>query len=137
MSLLTPDVFTLDYRGDQHLLVARWLQPVDLPAIKASYEAIMQLAQAQHNCRHWLLDMRRRTLGDPAGLEWFGREFSPQLVAKLGGPVFVAYFAMIDQAVARTHEGIGPSIAEGELGGAHYHYFNREDEALAWLAKQP
>ena len=131
------EVFTLDYNSFQRVLVARWLQPTELADIKASYEAILAAAQANDNCRHWLLDIRRRPVGDAAGLEWFRHEFSGRLMPTLGGPVFIAYFAMVNQADVLQFAGVRDSIAEGEASGGHYHYFNREDEALAWLAKQP
>ena len=81
---LPAEVFTLDYRPDQGLLIARWLQPL-----------------------------------------------------ALGGPLFVAYFAMINQEAVGTNAALVSSIAQGASEGAHYQYFNREDEALAWLAQQP
>lgn len=137
VSAPVPDAFSLEYIAEQHLLVARWLQPMELADLKQSYEAILEAALANGNCRHWLLDVRRRPVGDATALEWFGQEFSPRLLNALGGPLFAAYFAMIDDLAARDHEGIQKSIAEGELGGTHYHYFNREGEALAWLASQP
>jgi hypothetical protein len=137
MHSIASEIFTLDYNSFQRVLVARWLQPTELADIKASYEAVLAAAQANDNCRHWLLDVRRRSVGDAAGLEWFRQEFSGRLMPTLGGPVFIAYFAMIDQAAALQVAGVSDSIAEGEAKGGHYYYFNREDEALAWLAKQP
>ena len=131
------DAFTLAYHPDQRLLVARWLQPLELPELKASYEAILSTALANGNCRHWLLDVRRRPIGNTAGLEWFRREFGPRLVGALGGPLFVAYFSMITQAATTDIWQLQASIEEGERGGAHYHYFNLEAEALAWLASRP
>lgn len=133
----TPDTFSLEYWAEQQLLVARWLQPLELPDLQRSYEAILSAAEANGNCRHWLLDMRRRTLGDPAGLAWFNQDFGPRLVPTLGGPVFVAYFAMVNHAAAQADTALSRSIEQGAVGGAHYRYFNREDEALAWLAQQP
>lgn len=137
MHSIDSEIFTLEYNSFQRVLVARWLQPVELADIKASYEAILAAAQANDNCRHWLLDIRRRPVGDAAGLEWFRHEFSGRLMPTLGGPVFIAYFAMISQADALQLVGVRDSIREGETAGGHYHYFNREDEALAWLAQQP
>jgi hypothetical protein len=134
---LPAEVFILDYRPDQALLIARWLRPLTLLELQTSYEAILAAAQAHGSCRHWLLDVRRRATGDPAAMQWFGREFSPRLLAALGGPLFAAYFGMITQDVAKDIAALRANIEQGELNGAHYHYFNREDEALAWLAQQP
>jgi len=137
MHSIASEIFTLDYNSFQRVLVARWLQPTELADIKASYEAVLAAAQANNNCRHWLLDVRRRSVGDAAGLAWFRQEYSGRLMPTLGGPVSIAYFAMIDQAAALQLADVSDSIAEGEKKGGHYYYFNREDEALAWLAKQP
>jgi len=134
---LPADAFTLDYRPEQALLVARWLQPLALPELQASYEAILAAAQAHGNCRRWLLDVRRRSTGDAAALVWFGQQFSPRLLPALGGPLFAAYFSMITQDVAKDIAALRENIVQGELSGAHYYYFNREDEALAWLTQQP
>ncbi|NML67475.1 hypothetical protein HHL22_19915 [Hymenobacter sp. RP-2-7] len=134
---LPAEVFTLEYRPDQALLVARWLQPLALPELQASYEALLAAALTHANCRHWLLDVRRRPVGNLEALAWFRQQFSPRLVPALGGPLFVAYFAMVNQEALGTNSALLGSIAQGETEGAHYQYFNRENEALAWLAQQP
>jgi len=131
------DSFTLTYLPDQHLLIGRWLRPVSLPEIKAHYDELLQAAQAHGNCRHWLLDVRRRIINDPDAVRWFGEEFGPALPAVLGQPVVVAYFARVGQDVATTDPALWENIRQGSLQGAKYCYFDLESEALAWLAQQP
>ena len=131
------DSFTLTYLPDQHLLIGRWLRPVSLPEIKAHYDELLQAAQAHGNCRHWLLDVRRRIINDPDAVRWFGEEFGPALPAVLGQPVVVAYFARVGQDVATTYPALWENIRQGSLQGAKYCYFDLESEALAWLAQQP
>lgn len=133
----TNEDFTLEYRSDQRLLIGRWLRPMSLPELQATYESLLTAARANDNCRHWLLDVRRRGMGDEIAREWFGREFSPRLLLTLNGPAFVAYFGTITHEVATTMAVLGTNIEQGAQTGAHYRYFNREDEALAWLNKQP
>lgn len=133
----SPDSFTLSYLADQHLLIGRWLRPVALDALQTHYAALLEAAQAHDNCRHWLLDVRRRPINEPAAVRWFGEEFSPKLPVMLGRPVVIAYFAMVTQDAASEDPQLEQNIRQGALNGSYYHYFNQESEALAWLAQQP
>lgn len=133
---LSPHDFTLEYRPDTGILIGRWLQQLDLPAIKASYEALLAAAQAHGNCRCWLLDVRRRAAGDPQGTTWFGEYFIPRLLPALGGPVLFAYFAMIDHSTATSIQGVLQNVEQGQREQHQFRYFNQEGEALAWLANQ-
>jgi hypothetical protein len=133
----SPDGFTLTYLPDQHLLIGRWMRPATLAELQAHYAELLQAAQAHGNCRHWLLDVRRRTINDPEAARWFGEEFGPKLPTVLGQPVVVAYFARVGQDVAATDPTLGENIRQGYFHGAKYHYFDLESEALAWLAQQP
>jgi len=133
----SPDSFTLTYLADQHLLIGRWLRPVLLEELRSHYEALLEAAQAHGQCRHWLLDVRRRIINDPEAVAWFGHEFSPRLPAALGQPVVVAYFAMVNQESMHGEPALRENIRQGALQGSHYRYFNQESEALAWLAQQP
>jgi hypothetical protein len=132
-----PDGFTLAYLPDEHLLIGRWLRPATLPELQAHYAEMLQAAQAHGHCRHWLLDVRRRTINDPDAVHWFGEEFGPKLPAVLGQPVVIAYFARVGQDVATTDPALWENIRQGTFQGANYHYFDLESEALAWLRQQP
>lgn len=132
-----PDGFTLAYLPDQHLLIGRWLRPVTLTELQAHYGDLLQAAVAHGHCRHWLLDVRRRTINDPEAVHWFGEEFGPGLPAILGQPVVVAYFAMVGQDVATTDPDLWENIRQGSMQGANYCYFDQESEAMRWLAEQP
>jgi hypothetical protein len=133
----SPDSFTLSYLPDQGLLIGRWLRPVALAALQAHYAALLEAAQAHGNCRHWLLDVRRRQINEPAAVQWFGEVFSPPLPALLGRPVVIAYFSMVNQDFASEDPNLWENIKQGALQGSQYRYFNQESEALAWLAQQP
>ena len=133
----SPDSFSLTYMPDEHLLIGRWLRPVQLADIQTHYAAVLEAAQAHDNCRHWLLDVRRRQLNDPAVVRWFGQEFSPRLPALLGQPVVIAYFSMVNQDFASEDPNLWENIKQGAMQGSHYCYFNQESAALAWLAQQP
>jgi hypothetical protein len=119
------------------LLIGRWLRPVSLTEIKAHYDELLHAALANGNCRHWLLDVRRRVINDPEAVRWFGEEFGPKLPAVLGQPVVVAYFARVGQDVATTDLALWENIRQGSFQGAKYHYFDQESAAMEWLAQQP
>ncbi|GAA4494444.1 hypothetical protein GCM10023172_04560 [Hymenobacter ginsengisoli] len=131
-----PDSFTLDYRPEQRLLIGRWLRPVSLDEIKTHYAALLDAAVAHGNCRHWLLDVRRRDIYNAAAIAWFA-DFGHHLPEVLGGPVALAYFAMVDQAGAAANTGLDANIRQGAEQGSYYRYFNHEQEALTWLLAQP
>jgi hypothetical protein len=133
----SPDSFSLTYLPDERLLIGRWLRPVSLADIKTHYAALLEVAQAHDNCRHWLLDVRRRQLNDPAVVQWFGQEFSPKLPALLDQPVVIAYFSMVNQDFASEDPNLWENIKQGAMQGSRYCYFNQESEALAWLTQQP
>jgi hypothetical protein len=140
MQLLTtqdPSSFTLTYLADQHVLIGRWLRPVALHELQAHYQELLAAALANGRCRHWLLDVRRRSINDAAIVQWFGETFSPQLPQLLGQPVVVAYFAMVGQDVATADPALRKNIRQGSLQGAMYCYFDQEGEAMGWLAQQP
>jgi hypothetical protein len=132
-----PDGFTLAYLPDEHLLIGRWLRPVSFTELQAHYEDLLQAALAHGHCRHWLLDVRRRSINDAAAKQWFGNEFGPRLPATLGQPVVIAYFAMVGQEVAAADPMLNENIRKGSQQGASYHYFDQEGAAMAWLAQQP
>ncbi|GAB3637109.1 hypothetical protein GCM10027422_26990 [Hymenobacter arcticus] len=133
----SPDSFSIEYRAEQHLLVGRWLRPVLLEELQSHYEAMLAAALAHENCRHWLLDVRRRPYRDAAAAQWFGDKFGPRLPQALGQPVVIAYFAMVSQEVAREDATLWSNMVQGSLQGSRYCYFNQESMALAWLGQQP
>ncbi len=132
-----PDSFTLTYLPDERLLIGRWLRPVTLAELQAHYQETLHAALAHDNCRHWLLDVRRRAINDPEAKRWFGEEFGPTLPGVLGKPVVIAYFARVGQETATTDPVLRENIRQGEQQGARYHYFDQEGAAMAWLAEQP
>lgn len=136
-SAYPPDSFTIDYRPEQHLLIGRWLRPASFEELRSHYEALLAAALAHGNCRHWLLDVRRRPAVDPDAALWFRESYGPRLPVVLGQPVALAYFAMVNQEVASANPDLKENIRQGSLQNGHYCYFNQESEALAWLAQQP
>jgi hypothetical protein len=132
-----PSCFTLAYLPDQHIIIGRWLRPVMLDELQAHYQELLDAALAHDNCRHWLLDVRRRRINDADAVRWFGEDFGPRLSQLLGQPVVVAYFAMVGQDVATSDPALWENIRQGSFQGAAYCYFDQESTAMDWLAQQP
>jgi hypothetical protein len=86
----TPDFLALAYRPDLQVLVARWMRVISLAEMQQGYELLLQAA-AQHGCRQWLIDARRRNNTDREGAVWMVQEFLPRLQAQLGGRTALAY----------------------------------------------
>lgn len=128
--------FSLEYRPEQRLLVGRWLRPVALAEAQDIYEALLAAALAHDNCQHWLLDIRRRAVGDASLIQWFGEIFTPRLAKAFAGPVYIAYFARITHNEAAANPSLEKNMQQGTMLGTHYHYFNQEGDCLAWLAHQ-
>jgi len=127
-----PDFLSLTYRPDLKFLVARWLRPVSGTETQRGYQLILEAAQ-QCQCAYWLLDGRRRQPADADTTRWGLDEFFPQLISKMGQPVFMSQllspdyqqltqalpaFQVADQDPARTYQ---------------MRRFNDETRAVQWL----
>ncbi|WBA41033.1 hypothetical protein [Hymenobacter canadensis] len=86
----TPDFLALSHRPDLQVLVARWMRVISLAEMRQGYELLL-LAAAQHRCRQWLIDARRRNNTDREGAIWMVQEFLPRLQGQLGGRTALAY----------------------------------------------
>jgi len=100
--------------------------------LPAQYERLTASALA-HGARHWLQDIRRRTLNDPATTRWLLTDYFPNLAGRLSGQLRVAYLvsptlhahilAESDFAAIETY--VGKPFAVG--------FFGDEGAAVAWL----
>ena len=86
-------LLSVSYRPEEHVLVARWLLPMqDEAAYQASYATVLDLA-ARHQCPFWLLDVRRALPSPARHGQWLLSEFCPRLtpVLRTHTPVHSAY----------------------------------------------
>lgn len=90
MPVPVSDFVTIHYRPDLQVLTARWLRPVVLDEMCEAYEAMLATAKP-HNCRHWLIDARRRHNTDREGAGWMLGNFLPRVQQQLGGRPALAY----------------------------------------------
>ena len=136
MSPFPTEAFSLEHRADLGILIGRWLQATPPPELQGTYQAMLAAARVHGNCRFWLLDLRRRPLAGPDLNEWFRQQFTPQLAAALGGPLFTAY-------LAGPHQRAAAESAEMELHLRHVAtldsyplFYDDEAEAVTWLCEQ-
>ena len=87
------DFLTISYRSDLDVLVARWLRPIELAEMEQGYWALLAEAEL-HQCRRWLLDVRRRRNTHQIGASWMVRTLLPELEPRLGGRSRLAYLLM-------------------------------------------
>ena len=132
MSVFPSNAFSLDYRPDLGLLIGRWLKDLPPPELQGTYEAMLAAAQANGNCRFWLLDLRRPVAGSNLN-EWFREQFSPRIAAALNGPLFTAYLAGPHQRPAAESSEMELYFRREAAVNAFPQLFENEAEAVEWL----
>jgi len=126
------DSLDITYRSDTCLIIARWMRPVSPAEMHSTYEAVLEAAQ-QHQCRYWLLDIRRRNHSDDATAHWVTDEFMPQAAAQLQGLVYMSVLlspTYLYEVAAR------PRLAALPVDTSRAYriqYFTDEREANDWL----
>jgi hypothetical protein len=132
---LPPDFLAVSYRADLQVLVARWMRVISVEEMRQGYELLLAAA-VQHNCRHWLIDARRRNNTDREGAIWMVQSFLPRLHGQLGGRTALAYLLPPVQLRDTQADAAFPpaSYFEGQPFVADR--FTDERLALEWL-RQP
>jgi len=133
MPVFSSTAFSLEYRSDLGLVIGRWLTDLPPPELQGTYEAMLAAAKAHHNCRFWLLDLRRRPVAGPDLNAWFRDQFSPRIAAELGGPLFTAYLAGPHQRPATESDAMELYFRREAAVDAFPQLFESEAEAMAWL----
>ncbi|TGD77847.1 hypothetical protein [Hymenobacter wooponensis] len=132
MSSIPPDYLTISYRPDLDVLVGRWMRQVTLDEMRQGYELLLEEA-AQHHCRQWLIDVRRRFNTDREGAQWMVTEFLPRLQPRLGGYTHLAY--LLAPIIMRDAEADAAFPTANALAGKPFmgERFTDEREAIEWL----
>lgn len=136
MSPYSTDAFSLEYRADLGILIGRWLRELPPPELQGTYETMLATARANGNCRYWLLDLRRRPLAGPGLNEWFRDQFTPQVTAALGGPLFTAYLAGPHQTLAAESAEMELYLRHAATLDSYPFFYDEEAEAMNWLREQ-
>ena len=120
------------YRPDSCLLIGRWLCSITEEQLREGYET-MRLAAQEHDCRHWLMDARRRTDRSRNGPEWVITSFLPRVQQEMGGKLYVAFLVLPNHLVEIEAD---PSVPAKPLSASDPLQFARfidEGAANAWL----
>lgn len=131
-STATPELLRLTYEPARELLLGRWGYQPSPPELAPTYERLRAVA-LKCRARHWLQDIRRRTLPDPYTTQWLFDEFYPEISQQLGGQLRVAYL-------------VGPQLRGLIEAGPDFqplawytgkpfivNFFGDEPAAVAWL----
>lgn len=102
--------------------------------MQGTYQAILAEAKTHGNCRFWLLDLRRRPLDGPDLNEWFRDQFSLQVAAALGGPLFTAYLAGPHQRLAAESTEMERHLRHAATLDSYPLFY--DNEAVSWLCDQ-
>lgn len=131
----TPPLLHLTPRPDLGILVGRWGFQPDPALLPAAYETLAAEALAT-GCRFWLQDIRRRTLNDPQITIWLLQTYFPDMAARLGGRLCVAYLVgpTLHQHIISQPDFVVPA---GYANLPHtVAFFGDEGEAMHWLQAQ-
>ncbi|RSK31217.1 hypothetical protein [Hymenobacter metallilatus] len=132
MPLPAPDYLHIQYRSDLDVLLVRWMRLVTLAELQQGYRHLLEVA-AQHQCRFWLLDARRRFNTDREGAAWMVTSFLPTLQARLGGRTYLAYLLVpVIMRDAEADAAFPPAsfFQDKPFVGER---FVDEEKAVAWL----
>jgi hypothetical protein len=134
MSDTEPDYLTISYRPDLEVLVGRWMRQVSFTEMCEGYHRLLEAAVA-HQCRQWLIDVRRRFNTDREGAHWMVTEFLPTLQPNLGGRTHLAY--LLAPLIMRDPAGdsafpSAETMADKPFLGER---FIDEAAAIVWLQK--
>jgi hypothetical protein len=129
------DIFSWAYEPGTGFLRGEWAGPLPLRELPTCYGQLLVAAEA-HDCRFWLLDMRRRNWHDAAFAEWFSQVFVAQASRAVGQPLFLACLVppgWRSQVEGQCNEQLLRRIIDYNV---FPFYFTEEQPARAWLHDQ-
>ena len=119
------------YRPDLGQLTGRWQRSVSEDELHQGYAALRQAA-LRHQCRHWLIDARRRINRSLNGPEWVTTQFLPQVQRELGGVLSVGFLVLPNYLSSLPDESRTAALGSP----VQFARFLDEGAANAWLAAQ-
>ncbi|HEX8425869.1 hypothetical protein [Hymenobacter sp.] len=133
LALPSSDYLQLVYRPDLMVLVGRWMRQTTPQEMRHGYALLLNGGEAQ-NCCYWLMDARRRDqAASEQDVSWMMETFFPQVAARLGQPVFIAYlFAPTHLIDIETNPAI-PPLTYFDNRPYRIGRFIEERTALEWL----
>ena len=127
-----PELLQLTYRADLKILIGRWGYQATETELPAEY-ARLEASALAHGARHWLQDIRRRSLNYPDTSRWLLSTFFPMMAQRLGGQLRVAY--LVSPAL-QAHIYAEPTFVPlAAYAGKSFAvgFFGDEGAAIEWL----
>lgn len=127
----------VSYRSQEHVLVARWMQQMRTDAdFEAGYRYLLKMAQ-QHNCRFWLLDVRRCSPNCVQQARWLLHEFCPLVETVFGtmAPIFGAHL-VFPSHLPHYQEVVLPILSQPANSSYQVAAFIDEGPTTTWLHGQ-
>ncbi|QIX61634.1 hypothetical protein FY528_06560 [Hymenobacter lutimineralis] len=135
MSNLSPAYMDLAYRPDLRVLFLRWTRQTTSQELRAAYDQTLELAR-QEQAGRWLIDLRRRSLADPADFAWIVHDVRARLAQGVAGAEHrIAYLVTPNNAptiLGRLAE-LEPDIPAAVRTAVAFRIFTEEHTALEWL----
>ncbi|MDF7812780.1 hypothetical protein [Hymenobacter sp. YC55] len=127
------DYLQLVYRPDLRVLICRWMQQTTPQDLRAGYGLIIDEGASQR-CAYWLIDARRREhTANQQDTAWILETFFPQVAARLGQPVFIAYLFAPSHLIDIEANSAIPPLTYFDNRPYHIGRFIEERTALEWL----
>ncbi|TDN40032.1 hypothetical protein E4631_20750 [Hymenobacter sp. UV11] len=132
---LPTELLELTYREDLELLMGRWHYQPELAELAGAYERLYDAFQ-RTQARHWLQDIRCRTLPDPHTTQWLMSDFFPDVAQQLGRQLRVAYVVgPALRGLINAGPDFQPLSAYAGKPSFVVNFFGEEQAAIAWLCE--
>ncbi|RYU79715.1 hypothetical protein [Hymenobacter persicinus] len=129
----TTDILEITFRTDTGLLIGRWMRPVSPAEMRTGYETMLAAA-LHYDCRHWLLDIRRRSHSDEETARWVTEEFLPQAAGQLHGTLYMSVLLSPTYLYEVNSRPTLAALPVETHRSYRIQYFTDEREANDWLA---
>ena len=136
LQLNAPPGLALSYEPECDILRACWLEDQELPALQATYLALLDAAQQVGGACYWLLDMRCRGTTPPDVAAWVMQTQLPKLAPALGATPHLAYLTSPVQVARVQKLEVAPPEPSYFEAGFWLGVFVDEVEATEWLMQQ-
>lgn len=128
------DNLEIIYHRDYRIIIGRFLRSLSEDENRQCYLDLLAAAHAHHDCRYWLLDIRRRHRSGPVVMQWLQHDFYLQMQRELGTPVRLVYFMAPGLHEEFQTDGTAPTPSTYKPTDSFYiNQCITEGESVRWL----
>lgn len=132
MTVFSTPYLEITHDAPRQLLTARWLRGVMPFELHRGYHALLDSA-VEHDCRFWLLDIRRRACIDSSDVLWTLNEFLPKVHPRLQRTAYLAFLMAPHHLAGDLADGKVPNAAYYDQRPYRNERFTETEAAVAWL----